>query len=361
MANRTLTRVMVNGLSADPKKGKMARAVAELIVGMPDRYRLYNFALTGDSSNEAAQSVNIRGVKVDLYTPNQKVYFVADSGFDGQDGIVVDFTRPGALLENARFYADAGWSFVMGTTGRAEDLDAARKVVLESPRWELEPINAIIAPNMSWQIATFQGVIEGLAERFPGGLEGCTLRIRESHQSTKEDTSGTAKAIVSAFRKLGVKFEVSDITKIRAPAEQLAIGVDERNLKWHAFHEYELSGSVMNTVLATFEIHMHTLLYSNPAFGEYGKQVSDASVKDKYVLSRTSPNKDVFFEATYARNGEGQDWEYEKHTRKTTVRHNVNGGDTYAQGAVWAVGALLRLNANPERGKVLSMVDAIRL
>jgi 4-hydroxy-tetrahydrodipicolinate reductase len=34
----------------------------------------------------------------------------------------------------------------------------------------------------------------------------------ESHQATKLDLSGTAKAVISCFQKLGVQFDLDEVT-----------------------------------------------------------------------------------------------------------------------------------------------------
>eukprot|EP00894_Picocystis_sp_ML_P000131 jgi/Pico_ML_1/50648/g1819.t1 len=57
-----------------------------------------------------------------------------------------------------------------------------------------------------------------MATRFPGAFSGYKLKVVESHQSSKVDTSGTAKAIVSSFKKLGLDFDESEIEKIRSGA-----------------------------------------------------------------------------------------------------------------------------------------------
>jgi hypothetical protein len=36
-------------------------------------------------------------------------------------------------------------------------------------------------------------------------------QVTESHQSSKKDTSGTAKAIVNSFQGLGLDFDVSQV------------------------------------------------------------------------------------------------------------------------------------------------------
>ena len=57
------------------------------------------------------------------------------------------------------------------------------------------------------QVVAFQATMELMAQQFPGAFAGYTLRVVESHQRTKADTSGTAKAIVASFQKLGIDFQ----------------------------------------------------------------------------------------------------------------------------------------------------------
>ena len=42
--------------------------------------------------------------------------------------------------------------------------------------------------------------METMASNFPGAFSGYGLRVVESHQSSKKDTSGTAKAVVRSFQ-----------------------------------------------------------------------------------------------------------------------------------------------------------------
>lgn len=45
-----------------------------------------------------------------------------------------------------------------------------------------------------------------MAESFPGAFSGYKLDVIESHQRNKADTSGTAKAVVQSFARMGVDF-----------------------------------------------------------------------------------------------------------------------------------------------------------
>merc|ERR1719161_3469030 len=119
----------------------------------------------------------------------------------------------------------------MGTTDG--DREKLMKVTKDSGTY------ALIAPNMCKQIVAFQAMMEKISAEFPGAFGGYKLDITESHQSTKADTSGTAKAMVGSFNSLGTQpFGVDDIQKIREPEKQKAFGVPEENLSGHAFHTY---------------------------------------------------------------------------------------------------------------------------
>lgn len=103
---------------------------------------------------------------------------------------------------------------------------------------------------MSWahtwismiQVVAFQAMMEMMAENFPGAFQGYTLEVLESHQRTKADTSGTAKAVVQSFQDLGLKdFTVEKIQKVRNQADQVnKMHVPEDYLDGHAFHTYRL-------------------------------------------------------------------------------------------------------------------------
>ena len=69
------------------------------------------------------------------------------------------------------------------------------------------------------------------------------------HQQGKADTSGTAKAMVAYFNRLGLDFTVEDIHMERDPARQKdQLGVPEACLAGHGWHTYRLTsedGSVL--------------------------------------------------------------------------------------------------------------------
>lgn len=52
-------------------------------------------------------------------------------------------------------------------------------------------------------MVAFQAMMEFMADSFPGAFSGYKLSVTESHQRSKVDTSGTAKAVVACFDKMG--------------------------------------------------------------------------------------------------------------------------------------------------------------
>ena len=122
----------------------------------------------------------------------------------------------------------------MGTTGG--DREALLRDVEASGKY------AVIAPNMGKQIVAFQTMMETMATTFPGCFSGYTMKVVESHQRSKVDTSGTAKAVVSSFQKMGLNFSENQIEKVREAEEQTRrMGVPEAHIPGHAFHTYTVT------------------------------------------------------------------------------------------------------------------------
>jgi 4-hydroxy-tetrahydrodipicolinate reductase len=94
---------------------------------------------------------------------------------------------------------------------------------------------------MAKQIVGFQAMMEHAADTFPGLFEDYSLEIRESHQQGKADTSGTAKAMVRYFNKLGLPFREDQIIKIRDPeVQKKEYGIPDNFLAGHGWHTYAL-------------------------------------------------------------------------------------------------------------------------
>jgi len=218
-------KVMVNGLP-----GNVAANIATHISG-DDRFELIPFSLTGPGIPDTQYLIGDNSVQ--LVEPDVRDEKIEKIKSDAGPFISVDFTLPVAVNDNAEFYCRNALPFVMGTTGG--DRTKLEQTVRDSE------IPAVIAPNMAKQIVGFQAMMEYAAENFPGLFDGYHLELRESHQQTKADTSGTAKAMVRYFNKLGVDFSENDIIKIRDPEiQKTEWKIPEKYITGHAWHTYTL-------------------------------------------------------------------------------------------------------------------------
>jgi 4-hydroxy-tetrahydrodipicolinate reductase len=218
-------RVMVNGIP-----GNVACIVARHVLGDP-HFELIPVSLTGPeifANQHAVADQMIRLIRLeDRETVIQEIK-TARAPF-----ITIDYTHPSAVNANADFYCRSGLPFVMGTTGG--DRSQLEETVRRSD------IVAVVAPNMAKQIVGFQAMMEYAADTFPDLFKGYRLEIRESHQKGKADTSGTAKAMVRYFNRLGVPFSEDRIVMERDPQSQKERWrIPETYLSGHAWHTYTL-------------------------------------------------------------------------------------------------------------------------
>ena len=165
------------------------------------------------SAIEAKERISVENVPVDVYPIGERDEVIEEVKAKHPDLIVIDFTLPDAVNSNAEFYVRNGIPFVMGTTGG--DREKLLRDVSESGNY------AVIAANMGKQIVALQAMLQYAAKEFPGAFSGYKLDVVESHQSTKVDTSGTAKDIVTSFNELGMPCEEEDIVKVREAKQQM--------------------------------------------------------------------------------------------------------------------------------------------
>ena len=218
-------KVMVNGLP-----GNVARTVAEHLL-KDGRFELVPYSLTGPEIQESEYIID--NISVKLIQSDQRASQIEQIKQSQGAFLSVDYTHPSAISPNAEFYCRFGLPFVMGTTGGdRKELEAT--VVSSS-------IAAVIAPNMAKQIVGFQAMMEYAGNNFPDLFKGYTLNVKESHQQGKADTSGTAKAMVGYFNKLGVSFSTDEIVMVRDPQDQKTQwGIPPEYLSGHGWHTYTL-------------------------------------------------------------------------------------------------------------------------
>jgi 4-hydroxy-tetrahydrodipicolinate reductase len=231
-------RVMVNGMP-----GPMAVAAAEAC--LRKGLKLNPFAMTGPEIEPSTITVtdavtgNSGDVRLIPSTDTNEIISclqgLKEVGGETTRLLAIDFTHPSAVNANARFYVQHDVPFVMGTTG------GNREELLQ----DVQGHACVIAPNMGKQIVAMQLALENLARDYPGCFEGYKLDMVESHQKTKADTSGTAKAVIDSIQTLTNNkppFSIEDdIKMIRNDDDAVAFGVPQHAMKGHAFHTYTLT------------------------------------------------------------------------------------------------------------------------
>jgi len=218
--------LMVNGIP-----GNVAVTIASHVME-DNRFQLVPYSLTGPDVEEKNSTVN--GKTITLLKPGTRQQYMERIKADFPDLIAIDYTHPSAVNANARFYARNGLAFVMGTTGG--DREELETTVLNAS------ICAVIAPNMAKQIVGFQAMMAHGAETFPDLFKGYSLTIEESHQKGKADTSGTAKAMVEYYNRLGIPFSEEEIVQERDPdVQKNRWNIPEEHLEGHGWHTYTLT------------------------------------------------------------------------------------------------------------------------
>ncbi|MBI5591392.1 MAG: dihydrodipicolinate reductase [Deltaproteobacteria bacterium] len=219
-------RVMVNGLP-----GNMAATVA-CHVGSDNRFDLIPFSLTG--ADIPSSEFKLGDTLIRLLHPDNRDAAIGDIVKKYQGLIMVDYTHPSAVNANAMFYVRYHLPFVMGTTGG--DRKNLENTVMSSAT------SAVIAPNMAKQIVGLQAMLEYAAANFPDLYKGYSLKVRESHQNGKADTSGTARAIIGYFNQMGIPFSEKDIQMERSSdVQRKTWGIPEAYIGGHGWHTYTLT------------------------------------------------------------------------------------------------------------------------
>ena len=226
--------------------GKMGLLVAEAVERDGD-FELFSVGFT--SERHEGEHRQIGDTNVLLFTPRRD-RFPYWKYYLKEGTIVVDYSTVDSVLTNAEFYIAHRLPFVMGTsTGDKERLQRITEMVATSD------ISAVIAPNMDPQIVRRQMEIDEMAAASPGIFEGAAVFIRESHQSTKEGDSGTARAFREQLEGYGAHMGTG-IEKIRDTERQRKLGVPEKHLDWHAYHWVGVTNKGGSLIVA-FETKVH--------------------------------------------------------------------------------------------------------
>jgi 4-hydroxy-tetrahydrodipicolinate reductase len=144
------------------------------------RLALFGYGKMGQMIEEAASRASHNVVCV--VDPQQAI---ARGRLQDAD-VCLDFTEPGAVIDNLRTVAKAGRAMVIGTTGWYDRMDEARSIV------ESSGIGAVYGSNFSIGVNLMFKLVQQAAALF-ARFEGYDPFIEEAHHKFKKDApSGTA-------------------------------------------------------------------------------------------------------------------------------------------------------------------------
>lgn len=223
----------------------VAQETAVLMVGLPGRFAsavarairahsqlsLAPYAFVSPSFE--GEEVEIEGQVLTALRPEKRGELLEWRTRSASRLVAFDATTPHVVLENVRWYLQHGVPAVVATSGVTRaDLER------ELPNGDA-PL--LFAPNTAREIVALLAMFEFAAQEFPGLFAGYQCAVRESHQSTKLDKSGTAREVLRSLRALGVDADDEIIEAIRDPDAQRALGVPEDALAGHGWHYYSLT------------------------------------------------------------------------------------------------------------------------
>ncbi len=249
--------IIVNG-----QPGKMAKIIAQAVLPLwrdtssGRKIGLLGASMTGQGMGASyslePKNAGFKCFKITLVPPEEHDSFLKEMKEQrpNEQIIAIDFVKgDGQADRNAQLYFENKIPFVMGSTGA--DYEAMDKLAREAG------IPCLGFPNMDMRLGAWMYGVQQMAERFPGAFEGATVKIWESHQAGKADTSGTAKAMLNQFGELSrTELTIDDIAVIRDPKFQEAVlGVPKDFLGWHAYHNIEVRDNDGNSERLAFKRH----------------------------------------------------------------------------------------------------------
>ncbi len=322
----------------------------------------YDIALTGDSirgkpiDEDFLRGFGARGIYLEKPVGHQAVLVALKAKYGG-NLIGINFADgPGFGVNNQLL--DYEIPFLSGVTGatKEQESELARKI-------QNSKISAGLVKNFAVPVLSLIDHNENYAVAHKEEMRECVdVCVRESHQQTKKDPSGTAIRMSQIFGIMGAgncPFDSKDIKAnrkkyegifdmIRDPEVQRARGVPEKHLGGHGHHEYTLKAH-SDKGLAAIEEFGRALATgfftaANPALKGY--DVSGDSWFDMKVYSAD----DSLYIGT------------EQDARGNFVfRHNINGRQVYVDGVMHrGLPLLVNMIRKGERGRVCFEGDILK-
>ena len=221
-----MIRVMVNGAG-----GKMGREVVKAVHNDPELT-----LVGGIDPTKAGQDVGtVAGIEQLGITMNASIDEVLDTN---KPDVIVDFTNPAVIYENAKKMLSAGIHVVIGTTGlTAEQRDELDDIGRKNNA------NCLVAPNFSLGAVMMMKVSAELAPYFPN------VEIIELHHNHKYDApSGTSiltAKLINEAKQAANATAAEDLTRESLPG---ARGAKVDDVTGYVAHQEVLFGGYDETL-----------------------------------------------------------------------------------------------------------------
>ena len=342
-------------------RGKMAREAAKCIIDT-EGFELIPEALAGpkDTQKEYRIIADSGEFTVSLipFEDREECIEKAKEKYYGIDVVVYFAALEGdedMPNKNAEFYKRHGLNAVIDTTGM-------KRSWLEETLRCASPINAVVVngSDLAIEIAAFEAEMQDFANQYKNEwLEDLEsgLYIRESHEGVdvpnnfpgKAYISGTTEAMVDYFNKIGIKFDIKDIAKIRDREDQHDLKVPEWVLDCHDWYRYKVYTSEKNSeIIRNLFDRIYGFLSDDPIFIGKGYRVDESKLSGRQDvgLALVSRDSDLTFRVEH-RKGE------------TKIDLNVNGTGVYKTGIIAALKYVGLKGAAGERGTYSTMIDVL--
>ncbi len=151
---------------------------------------LIGYGRMGKEVESAAKGKGLTVSKIFDVQNNTGALGLTPESLKGID-VCIEFSTPGAVLDNITAAAECGKNIVVGTTGWYERLDAVKKLVRE------HKIGFLYSPNFSLGVNIFAQIVAHAAHLMDRYAQ-YDAAVMESHHRAKVDSpSGTALTIAS--------------------------------------------------------------------------------------------------------------------------------------------------------------------
>ena len=190
-----MIHVLVNGAS-----GRMGSEVVRSILGEDD-LDVCGAVDPGTAGHDLGEIVGTGAHGITIVSSLQEAFAV------NKPDVVVDFTSPKVIFDNAKFVLENGVNIIIGTTG----LTAEQRDIL-SDIADRHHANGLVAPNFSLGAVLLMKLSAEVAKYMPN------VEIIELHHNKKYDApSGTAKLTAEKIADARVEEPEEDLTKESLP------------------------------------------------------------------------------------------------------------------------------------------------